>query len=282
MRTSPSAGGAGEHPVGPRRRRAVLQHRSPRSRTPAGCRRTSREPCWPPRAFFRRFFSFHFFRSHASPRAQTRFFPPRVPCLAGRRRRSAPAGLAARCPVRPRPDHCTSSATKARAPHRTPPWTAPGTPQAVRSHRPRPGWARSAPRRCPGDRRAPERRRRCTDDGEAGVNGPKPPRASGRWENPTIVVVRPWKPPRGHHDPGAPLRHPLHPSVAPLARDLDPDLDRLGTGVHRQHHLPAEQRRGPAQNGPSWSLPKARLVSVTRSSLAVGRGAAGRDGRGRS
>ena len=28
-----------------------------------------------------------------------------------------------------------------------------------------------------------------------GVNGPNPPRASGSVENPTIVVVRPWKPP---------------------------------------------------------------------------------------
>ena len=66
-------------------------------------------------------------------------------------------------------------------------------------------------------------------------------------------------------------RHALD-RVAPLARDLDRGLDRLGAGVHRQHHVHAASSASSAQNGPSWSWWNARLVRVRRSELRVRRG----------
>ena len=68
------------------------------------------------------------------------------------------------------------------------------------------------------------------------MNGPKSSRASGSSEKPTIVVVRPWKLPAATMIFARSVRHALHP-VAPLAGHLDAGLDRLGAGVHRQHHL---------------------------------------------
>ena len=48
----------------------------------------------------------------------------------------------------------------------------------------------------------------------------------------------------GHDDRRGPLGHALHP-VRPGARKLDARLDRLGAGVHRQHHVfAAEGRQG--------------------------------------
>ena len=55
-----------------------------------------------------------------------------------------------------------------------------------------------------------------------------------------MVVVRPWKPSAATMIAGPVRGHPLH-LVAPLARHLDPGLDGLGAGVHRQHHLLAEE-----------------------------------------
>ena len=73
-----------------------------------------------------------------------------------------------------------------------------------------------------------------------GVNGPKPSRASGSSEKPTIVVVRPWKLPAATMILAWSAGDALD-LVAPLAGDLDRGLDGLGAGVHRQHQVLAAQ-----------------------------------------
>ena len=81
---------------------------------------------------------------------------------------------------------------------------------------------------------------------------------TGRSRSSTIVTVRPWKLPSRHEDLRAIRRHALD-VVAPAAGRLDRGLDRLGAGVHREHHvLAGELGEVAAEDGERVVVERAR------------------------
>ena len=163
-------------------------------------------------------------------------------------------------PVRPRPDWISSAMNSTLRSVHSSPDARPGSRPAGRARRPRPGSARAARRRCSSSIAASQRVQVAVRarSGSPGVYGPKSSRASGSVGEaddrggPAVEVAA-----RRRRSCAWLVRHALD-LVAPLAGDLDRGLDRLGAGVHRQHHVLAGTAR-PArrQNG-------AELVVVER------------------
>ena len=186
----------------------------------------------------------------------------RAPCRGGTRRASTPSWSQANgAPVRPRPDWISSAMNSTLCASQISRTPRAGSRRAARSRRPRPGSARAARPRCRSSIAASSASTSpYGTTSKPGVNGPKPSRASGSAEKPTMVVVRPWKLPAATMILARSVGHALD-LVAPLAGDLDARSRRPRRRCSSAAPCPCRTaRRAPRRTGragrcgtPGWS-----------------------------